>query len=170
MRPATMLAVSGAVLVGGLALSYAGTQAATTGLQTGAGVLGAGESLTVAADLDPAVSARGVYAVRDVGGGGVDIAVRVAGPGGSAVLAGGEAAHRGASSVEERFAISGAGEHALTVENAGEGTAEVIAAIGYLPGDEVLAYASAGSYVIIGGMAGIAATVAAYAVRRARAS
>jgi len=58
MRPAALLAVSGAVLVGGLALSYAGTQAATAGLQTGAGVLGAGESLTVAADLDPAVSRR----------------------------------------------------------------------------------------------------------------
>ncbi|MCY4252638.1 MAG: hypothetical protein OXD41_04980 [Thaumarchaeota archaeon] len=170
MRPATLLAVSGAVLVGGLALSYAGTQAATAGLETGAGVLGTGEALTVAADLDPAVSQRGVYAVRDVGGGGVDIVVRIAGPGGSAVLAGGGAAHHGVGSIEERFAISGAGEHALTVENAGGGAAEVIAAIGYLPGDEVLVYASAGSYVIIAGMVALAATVAVYAVRRARPS
>lgn len=170
MRPATLLAVSGAILVGGLALSYAGTQAATAGLQTAAGVLGAGESLTVAADLDPAVSARGVYAVRDAGGEGMDIVVRITGPGGSAVLAGGSGSHHGASSVEERFPISGAGGHTLVVENAGEAAAEVIAAVGYLPGDEVLVYASAGSYVIIAGMAAFAATVVVYAVRKLRPS
>ena len=164
MRPMTLFAISGAVMLGGLGLSYAGTQAATAGLVTGAGILGEGESLTVEAPLDPEVSAGGVYALREVGGGTLDVGVRVTWPGGT--IAG---THSGTDAVEERFAVSAAGTHVLEVRNDGEGDAEVIAAIGYVPGDEVLAYASAGSYVIIAGMASLAASAAIYATRRLRA-
>ncbi len=166
MRPMALFAISGAVMLGGLALSYAGTQAATAGLETGAGVLEADETLTVAAELDPAVSPEGVYALREVGGGSIDADVRITRPEGSMIGAG----HSGTDSVEERFAISAAGVYELEVKNAGSADAEIIAAIGYLPGDEVLVYASIGSYVIIAGMVALAASVGAYAIRRIRAS
>ncbi len=166
MRPMALFALSGAIMLGGLALSYVGTQAATAGLETGAGVLGAEETLTVAVVLDPAVSPGGVYALREVGGNDLDADVRIIWPEGGML----GAEHSGTDSVEERFDILVAGVHELEVKNAGTTDAEIIAAIGYVPGDEVLVYASIGSYVIIAGMVALAASVGIYAIRRIRAS
>ncbi len=163
MRLASLLAVSGVLLLVGLGLSYGGSELATEGLETVASALDAGNILEAGIELDPRVSRDGVYAVRSVGEEHDGVMLRVTDPGG--VLIGELAIQEDAG--EEEFVIASAGKYTLEATNTSSETRNIVIAVGYKAEDYVIAIVAVGSYVIIAGMIAMAASVA-YAIVRSR--
>lgn len=164
MRLVTLLAISGIVLLVGLAVSYAGTRFATENLETVAGSLEAGNILKVSIELDPRISRDGVYAAKSVGANHYGIILQVTDPAGQIINT-----HSivESDSGEAEFVIASMGKYTLEATNTSTDTREIIIAVGYKSEDYALVLVGLGLYVIIAGMAAMAASMI-FAIIRSR--
>lgn len=165
MRSVALVAVSGAILLAGLGISYAGSELATAGLEDAAASVGAGDMLAVSAELDPAVSARGVYAAKSVGQEHGGIRLTLSDPGGIVI----DSLTVDGDAGEARFEIVSAGTYTLEAVNVADGSREIVIAVGSESDESARMLVILGSYTIIAGMLAMGAAVA-YAIVRARLS
>lgn len=163
MRLVSLLAISGIVLLGGLAVSYAGSELATADLVTEARSLEAGGTLVARADLAPTVSRNGVYAAKSVGQDHEGIVLRVTNPAGATV----DMQEVRGDSGEAEFVVTDAGEYTLEASNTSQGTRDIVIAIGYKADDLSLAVVAVGSYLIIAGMVVMASSMI-YSIAKSR--
>lgn len=148
-RTGIMLAVVGAVVAAGIALSFYGSILITEDLIQETGFVGAGETLEVAARLDPLVSMDGVYVVQKMGEG--RILADLMDPSGVLI----ESEYFESESIERFFEIESAGTFTLVVSSEGD-RVEVVGVLGHMPESGLISVGVTGFYLVLAGLVGMA--------------
>ncbi len=151
-KPILVITIGGFLVIIGIALSLYGSQLIIENLTTKQEYLGAGMSIEILKELEPAKNENGVYVIQIVdfrNGDRVD--ATIFDPLGSILVS--EPIDN--NSFQDSFKISTIGSYKLLVENTGDREIQTIGVIGYLPQDASLTASIFGVIVIIVGLAGL---------------
>jgi len=157
------LVIVGGFLTSGIFLSFYGAQLATESLTVEETIIGAGESLQIMIELDPAKSETGVYVVQVLEFKEGVISAKISDPLGYQIVS----TPIDRESFEERFEISSKGNYNLDIENSGSDEMKIIGVIGHMPDNTALSVGVTGFYILLIGLIGIVG-VGIYAVKNRR--
>ena len=152
-KVALFLLVVVGLIIGGMILSFYGSQAITQDLISDTQILKKGDSLEITAELDPSVSTTAVYVVQTMRFQEGGISAKIFDPFGIQIIS----KQIDKESFEDTFEIIEEGTYKLAIENSGEET-EVIGVLGHLPKAGKLPVV-VGFYLLIAGMIGMVVLV-----------
>jgi len=159
-RPLVFLLIVGALIAGGIILSFYGSQLTTQNIIVKEENLLPDSAVEVLVELDPSVGETGVFAVllenfeEDV------ISISVFDPLGSQIIS--KIAEK--ESTEERFEITSSGNYKLEIQNSGLEESKVIVGLGYMPDAATLSIGIIGFILLIVGLIGIVG-IGIYSIR-----
>ena len=162
-KPGILLIIMGGILAAGLVLSFYAAQWTTENLSRSDDTLSGGESLEIIAELDPATSQTGIFAVNILDFEEGAISAKVFDPVGAQIISEIFETDR----YQETFEVISKGSHRLVIENSGIEDSQVFGAIGHMPSDNITYLNYAGFYLLIAGLIGMGA-VGIYAVKNKR--
>lgn len=161
-KAATMLAVVGALMAAGIALSFYGSMIITEDLTQAVENIGEGKTLEISAEMDPNVNDEGVYVVQVMEFEEGMISARIIDPIGSQIIS----KMVESESIEEQFEITTGGTFTLIIENSGEYT-DVVGVIGHVPDTAKFSVGVTGFYLLIVGLIGMG-VIGIYVVKNRR--
>lgn len=142
--------IGGALVAAGMVISYYGAQLVTSDLAITEGVVSQGSPVDITKELDPSVTAAGVYVIRVENFEG-SLSATLFDPSGLA-LASKEVTTK---STEEEFEIGIKGDYRLLLENPGTGEALVVIGLTHMPDKNFIALNLFGQSIIISGFVGL---------------
>ena len=151
-RPLVFLLIVGALIAGGVILSFYGSQLTTQNIIVKEESILPDSPVEVSIELDPSVGETGVFAVVVIENFEEDsISVSVIDPIGSQIIS--KIAEK--ESTEERFEITSGGKYILEIKNSGLEESKVFVGLGYMPDAVTLSIGIIGFYLLIAGLIGI---------------
>ena len=160
-RPLIFLIIVGALIAGGIILSFYGSQLTTQNIIVKEENILPNSSLEVSIELDPSVGEIGVFAVvvlENFEKG--TISFSVFNPLGSKIIS--KIVEK--ESTEERFEITSWGTYKLEIQNSGLEEFKVVAGLGYMPDEGTQLIGVMGSSILIAGLIGIVG-IGVYSIR-----
>ncbi len=160
-RPLIFLLIVGALIAGGIILSFYGSQLTTQNIIVKEEIVLPDSSLEVSIELDPSVRETGVFAVvvlENFEDG--TISFSVFDPFGSKIIS--KIAEK--ESTEERFEITSGGTYKLEIQNSGLEESNVVVGLGYMPDEGTRLIGVMGTSILISGLIGIVG-IAVYSIR-----
>ena len=160
-RPLIFLLIVGALIAGGIILSFYGSQLTTQNIIVKEEIVLPDSSLEVSIELDPSVRETGVFAVvvlENFEDG--TISFSVFDPFGSKIIS--KIAEK--ESTEERFEITSGGTYKLEIQNSGLEESKVVVGLGYMPDAGTQLIGVIGSSLLIVGLIGIVG-IGVYSIR-----
>jgi len=160
-RPLIFLLIVGALMAGGIILSFYGSQLTTQNIIVREENILPDSSLEVSKELDPSVGDTGVVAlvvIENFEEG--TISVSVFDPLGSKIIS--KIAEK--AKTEERFEITSGGTYKLEIKNSGLEESKVAIGLGYMPDAWTLSIGMIGFILLIVGLIGIVG-IGVYSIR-----
>ena len=160
-RPLVFLVIVGALIAGGIILSFYGSQLTTQNIIVKEENILPDSAVQVSIELDPSVRETGVFAVvvlENFEEG--TISVSVFDPLGSQIIS--KIAEK--ESTEERFEITSGGTYKLEIKNSGLEESKVVVGLGYMPDAGTQLIGVMGSSLLIVGLIGIVG-IGVYSIR-----
>jgi len=160
-RPLVFLVIVGALIAGGIILSFYGSQLTTQNIIVKEENILPDSAVEVSIELDPSVGETGVFAVVVIENfeEGI-ISVSVFDPLGSKIIS--KIAEK--ESTEERFEITSGGTYKLEIKNSGLEESKVVVGLGYMPDEATQLIGVIGSSLLIVGLIGIVG-IGVYSIR-----
>ena len=151
-RPIVFLLIVGALIAGGIILSFYGSQLTTQNIIVKEESILPDSPVEVSIELDPSVGETGVFAVVVIENFEEDsISVSVIDPIGSQIIS--KIAEK--ESTEELFDITSVGTYKLEIKNSGIKESKVVVGLGYMPDVVTQLIGIIGSSLLIVGLIGI---------------
>ena len=160
-RPLVFLVIVGALIAGGIILSFYGSQLTTQNIIVKEENIPPDSAVQVSIELDPSVGETGVFAVVVLENfeEGI-ISVSVFDPLGSKIIS--KIAEK--AKTEERFEITSGGKYKLEIKNSGLEESKVVVGLGYMPDAWTLSIGMIGFILLIVGLIGIVG-IGVYSIR-----
>jgi len=159
-RPLVFLLIVGALIAGGIILSFYGSQLTTQNIIVTEENILPDSAVEVSIELDPSVGETGVFAVLLENFEENAISVSVFDPFGSQIIS--KIAEK--ESTEERFEITSGGNYKLKIHNSGLEESKVVVGLGYMPDAGTLSIGIIGFILLIVGLIGIVG-IGIYSIR-----
>ena len=157
------LLIVGALIGGGIILSFYGAQLTTQNLIVKEENLVPGSSMEVMVELDPSISETGVYGILLAKIEESAISVSVFDPLGIQILS----KTINQKSTDEQFKIISSGTYKIIIENSGLEETQIVAGIGYMPDSNTRYVGIVGTYILAVGLIGIV-VIGVYTIRNRR--
>ena len=155
-RPLVFLLIVGALIAGGIILSFYGSQLTTQNIIVKEESILPDSPVEVSIELDPSIGETGVFAVVVIENFEEDsISVSVIDPIGSQIIS--KIAEK--ESTEELFDITSVGTYKLEIKNSGIKESKVVVGLGYMPDAVTQLIGIIGSSLLIVGLIGIVGIV-----------
>jgi len=159
-RPLVFLLIVGALIAGGIILSFYGSQLTTQNIIVKEENIFPNSAVEVSVELDPSVGETGVFAVLLENFEENAISISVFDPLGSKIIS--KIVEK--ESTEERFEIISGGKYMLEIQNSGLEESKVIVGLGYMPDAATLSIGIIGFILLIVGLIGIVG-IGIYSIR-----
>jgi len=159
-RPLVFLLIVGALIAGGIILSFYGSQLTTQNIIVKEENILPDSAVEVSVELDPSVGETGVFAVLLENFEENVISISVFDPLGSKIIS--KIVEK--ESTEERFEIISSGKYMLEIQNSGLEESKVIVGLGYMPDAGTLSIGIIGFILLIVGLIGIVG-IGVYSIR-----
>ncbi len=160
-RPLVFLLIVGALIAGGIILSFYGAQLTTQNIIVKEESILPDSPVEVSIELDPLVGETGVFAVVVIENFEEDsISVSVIDPSGSQIIS--KIAVK--ESTEELFDITSVGTYKLEIKNSGIKESKVVVGLGYMPNTGTQLIGIIGTSLLIVGLIGIVG-IGVYSIR-----
>ena len=160
-RPLVFLLIVGALIAGGVILSFYGSQLTTQNIIVKEESILPDSPVEVSIELDPSVGETGVFAVVVIENFEEDsISVSVIDPIGSQIIS--KIAEK--ESTEERFDITSVGTYKLEIKNSGIKESKVVVGLGYMPDEVTQLIGISGTSLLIVGVSGLVG-IGVYSIR-----
>ena len=160
-RPLVFLLIVGALIAGGIILSFYGSQLTTQNIIVKEESILPDSPVEVSIELDPSVGETGVFAVVVIENFEEDsISVSVIDPIGSQIIS--KIAEK--ESTEELFDITSVGTYKLEIKNSGIKESKVVVGLGYMPDTGTQLIGIIGTSLLIVGLIGIVG-IGVYSIR-----
>jgi len=160
-RPLVFLLIVGALIAGGIILSFYGSQLTTQNIIVKEESILPDSPVEVSIELDPSVGETGVFAVVVIENFEEDsISVSVIDPIGSQIIS--KIAEK--ESTEELFDITSVGTYKLEIKNSGIKESKVVVGLGYMPDTGTQLIGIIGTSLLIIGLIGIVG-IGVYSIR-----
>jgi len=160
-RPIVFLLIVGALIAGGIILSFYGSQLTTQNIIVKEESILPDSPVEVSIELDPSVGETGVFAVVVIENFEEDsISVSVIDPIGSQIIS--KIAEK--ESTEELFDITSVGTYKLEIKNSGIKESKVVVGLGYMPDTGTQLIGIIGTSLLIVGLIGIVG-IGVYSIR-----
>ena len=160
-RPLVFLLIVGALIAGGIILSFYGAQLTTQNIIVKEESILPDSPVEVSIELDPSVGETGVFAVVVIENFEEDsISVSVIDPIGSQIIS--KIAEK--ESTEELFDITSVGTYKLEIKNSGIKESKVVVGLGYMPDTGTQLIGIIGTSLLIVGLIGIVG-IGVYSIR-----
>jgi hypothetical protein len=160
-RPLVFLLIVGALIAGGVILSFYGSQLTTQNIIVKEESILPDSPVEVSIELDPLVGETGVFAVVVIENFEEDsISVSVIDPSGSQIIS--KIAVK--ESTEELFDITSVGTYKLEIKNSGIKESKVVVGLGYMPNTGTQLIGIIGTSLLIVGLIGIVG-IGVYSIR-----
>ncbi len=161
VRPLVFLLIVGALIAGGIILSFYGSQLTTQNIIVKEESILPNSPVEVSIELDPSVGETGVFAVVVIENFEEDsISVSVIDPIGSQIIS--KIAEK--ESTEELFDITSVGTYKLEIKNSGIKESKVVVGLGYMPDEGTRLIGVMGTSILIAGLIGIVG-IGVYSIR-----
>ncbi len=159
-RPLVFLLIVGALIAGGIILSFYGSQLTTQNIIVREENILPNSAVEVSVELDPSVGETGVFAVLLENFEENVISISVFDPLGSKIIS--KIAEK--ESTEERFEITSQGMYKLEIQNSGIKESKVVVGLGYMPDEGTRLIGVMGTSILIAGLIGIVG-IGVYSIR-----
>ncbi len=159
-RPLVFLLIVGALIAGGILLSFYGSQLTTENIIVKEENILPDSAVEVSVELDPSIGETGVFAVLLENFEENAISVSVFDPLGSQIIS--KIAEK--ESIEELFEITSGGKYTLEIQNSGLEESKVFVGLGYMPDAATVSIGIIGFYLLIFGLIGIVG-IGVYSIR-----